>query len=104
MRIHHANQAAAVASLRPGALVFEQITPELAAKHGLLLYNCLFRVATGEYVFELLEAGAVVGCGEGGSLDEGGSLGEGGKVNNAASFRFRLIAQQVISRINVKNG
>lgn len=29
---HHANQAAAVAALRPGALVFEQITPDLATK------------------------------------------------------------------------
>lgn len=29
---HHANQAAAVAALKPGALVFEQITPDLAAR------------------------------------------------------------------------
>ena len=28
---HHANQARAVAALQPGALVFEQLTPELAA-------------------------------------------------------------------------
>lgn len=29
---HHANQAAAVAALEPAALVFEQLTPELAAR------------------------------------------------------------------------
>ncbi len=43
--------------------------PELAAKRGLLSYTWLFREATDEYISELVEAGMVYGCGNGGRLD-----------------------------------